>query len=245
MMAAEVSSEDTGSVSTGTGVAGSGGPQTAHFPYYSKSTKVRVGDLGQQGAEQVVRQNSNTSPDSLPESIVYPRGEMSATGSGVGHSLILGTSSGTVGGACCSPTSDDPGSRMSPTSSCPDGSNIFPPLPPPPPPPPVCGMLSTVDESDMQDGPEYEEEEVVFPLSAPPTNQWYHGKLDRTIAEERLRQAKTPGSYLIRESDRRPGSFVLSFLSMTSVVNHFRVTEVAWVDLEREMEDSSLANNAV
>uniref|UniRef100_A0A673WW45 RAS p21 protein activator 1 n=1 Tax=Salmo trutta TaxID=8032 RepID=A0A673WW45_SALTR len=53
--------------------------------------------------------------------------------------------------------------------------------------------------------------------------RWYHGKLDRTIAEERLRQARTPGSYLIRESDRRPGSFVLSFLSMTSVVNHFRI----------------------
>uniref|UniRef100_A0A667ZWI6 Ras GTPase-activating protein 1 n=1 Tax=Myripristis murdjan TaxID=586833 RepID=A0A667ZWI6_9TELE len=55
------------------------------------------------------------------------------------------------------------------------------------------------------------------------SSQWYHGKLDRTIAEERLRQARNPGSYLIRESDRRPGSFVLSFLSMTSVVNHFRI----------------------
>uniref|UniRef100_A0A3B4APC5 Ras GTPase-activating protein 1 n=1 Tax=Periophthalmus magnuspinnatus TaxID=409849 RepID=A0A3B4APC5_9GOBI len=55
------------------------------------------------------------------------------------------------------------------------------------------------------------------------TKLWYHGKLDRTIAEERLRQARTPGSYLIRESDRRPGSFVLSFLSMTNVVNHFRI----------------------
>uniref|UniRef100_A0A667ZF21 RAS p21 protein activator 1 n=1 Tax=Myripristis murdjan TaxID=586833 RepID=A0A667ZF21_9TELE len=104
-----------------------------------------------------------------------------------------------------------------------DGHPVFPPLPPPPPPPPGYGVLGTVDESDMQDGPEYEEEEVVFPLSAPPTNQWYHGKLDRTIAEERLRQARNPGSYLIRESDRRPGSFVLSFLSMTSVVNHFRI----------------------
>uniref|UniRef100_A0AAR2JWS4 RAS p21 protein activator (GTPase activating protein) 1a n=1 Tax=Pygocentrus nattereri TaxID=42514 RepID=A0AAR2JWS4_PYGNA len=55
------------------------------------------------------------------------------------------------------------------------------------------------------------------------SHRWYHGKLDRTIAEERLRQARTPGSYLIRESDRRPGSFVLSFLSMTNVVNHFRI----------------------
>uniref|UniRef100_A0A8C3L1V5 RAS p21 protein activator 1 n=1 Tax=Chrysolophus pictus TaxID=9089 RepID=A0A8C3L1V5_CHRPC len=54
------------------------------------------------------------------------------------------------------------------------------------------------------------------------TSLWYHGKLDRTIAEERLRQAGKPGSYLIRESDRRPGSFVLSFLSKTNV-NHFRI----------------------
>uniref|UniRef100_H3A684 Ras GTPase-activating protein 1 n=1 Tax=Latimeria chalumnae TaxID=7897 RepID=H3A684_LATCH len=59
------------------------------------------------------------------------------------------------------------------------------------------------------------------PLSPPPPHVWYHGKLDRTIAEERLRQAGRHGSYLIRESDRRPGSFVLSFLSKTNVVNHF------------------------
>ncbi|NXE38304.1 RASA1 protein, partial [Ptilorrhoa leucosticta] len=91
-----------------------------------------------------------------------------------------------------------------------------------PPPPPLAGGLGTVDEGDSLDGPEYEEEEVAIPLNAPPTNQWYHGKLDRTIAEERLRQAGKPGSYLIRESDRRPGSFVLSFLSKTNV-NHFRI----------------------
>ncbi|XP_056131897.1 ras GTPase-activating protein 1-like [Lampris incognitus] len=232
MMAAEVSSEDTGSVSTGTGVAGGGGPETAHFPNYSKSTRVQVSDLGQ-GATQNLRQNSNTSPDSILDmSPIYPMsggdttGSVPATtgsGAGGGHSLILGASSGTVGGMCCSPTSEGPGSRMSPTSTGPDGPTVLPQLPPLPPPPQGYGGLGTVDESDMQDGPEYEEEEVVFPLSAPPTNQWYHGKLDRTIAEERLRQARTPGSYLIRESDRRPGSFVLSFLSMTSVVNHFRI----------------------
>uniref|UniRef100_A0A671KP78 Ras GTPase-activating protein 1-like n=1 Tax=Sinocyclocheilus anshuiensis TaxID=1608454 RepID=A0A671KP78_9TELE len=113
---------------------------------------------------------------------------------------------------------EDLNSCMSPT----DGPTVFPPLPPPPPPSGI-GAQGSVDESDQQDGPEYEEEEVVFPLSAPPTNQWYHGMLDRTIAEERLRQARGPGSYLIRESDRRPGSFVLSFLSVTNVVNHFRI----------------------
>ncbi|XP_048475472.1 ras GTPase-activating protein 1-like [Rhincodon typus] len=79
------------------------------------------------------------------------------------------------------------------------------------------------DEVDSFDGHEFEEEEVEIPLTAPPTNQWYHGKLDRTIAEERLSQADRSGSYLIRESDRRPGSFVLSFLSRTGMVNHFRI----------------------
>uniref|UniRef100_A0A8C4P144 RAS p21 protein activator (GTPase activating protein) 1a n=1 Tax=Dicentrarchus labrax TaxID=13489 RepID=A0A8C4P144_DICLA len=231
-MAAEVSSEDTGSVTTGTGVAGGGGPETAPFPSYpNKSNRVRVTDLGQ-GPAPTLRQHSNPSPDSLPDmSMIYAvsSGDMSgpalpATGSGGaggGHAVLQGTSSGTVSGICYSPTSEGPASR-SPTSTGPDGPGVFPPLPPPPPPS-GCGGLGVMDESDMQDGLEGEEEEAVFPLSAPPTNQWYHGKLDRTIAEERLRQARNPGSYLIRESDRRPGSFVLSFLSMTNVVNHFRI----------------------
>ncbi|CAI5650592.1 unnamed protein product [Oreochromis niloticus] len=231
MMAAEVSSEDTGSVATGTGVAGGGGPETtAPFPYYPKPSRVRTTDLGQVPAP-ATRQHSNTSPDSLSEiNMIYssmPSGDMTGAGSGVaggGYSVFQGTSSGTVGGMCCSPTMEGPASRISPTSTGPDGPTVFPPLPPPPPPPPSCGGLGgTMDESDMQDGMEIDEEEVTFPLSAPPTNQWYHGKLDRTIAEERLRQARNPGSYLIRESDRRPGSFVLSFLSMTNVVNHFRI----------------------
>lgn len=101
-------------------------------------------------------------------------------------------------------------------------SDAFPPLPPLPLP--FDGLvLGPVEEADSLDGPEYEEEEVEIPLSAPPTNQWYHGKLDRMIAEERLYQAGRTGSYLIRESDRRPGSFVLSFLSKTNVVTHFRI----------------------
>nr|DBA23418.1 TPA: hypothetical protein GDO54_014332 [Pyxicephalus adspersus] len=102
------------------------------------------------------------------------------------------------------------------------GPDTFPPLPPLPLA--FDGLvLGPVEEADSLDGPEYEEEEVEIPLSAPPTNQWYHGKLDRTIAEERLHQAGRTGSYLIRESDRRPGSFVLSFLSKTNVVTHFRI----------------------
>uniref|UniRef100_A0A672TRU6 Ras GTPase-activating protein 1 n=1 Tax=Strigops habroptila TaxID=2489341 RepID=A0A672TRU6_STRHB len=123
-------------------------------------------------------------------------------------------------GAGPAPPSGGPGQALEAARAADPGTAAFPPLPPPPPP--LAGGLGTVDEGDSLDGPEYEEEEVAIPLNAPPTNQWYHGKLDRTIAEERLRQAGKPGSYLIRESDRRPGSFVLSFLSKTNV-NHFRI----------------------
>ncbi|KAI1905358.1 hypothetical protein AGOR_G00015290 [Albula goreensis] len=228
MMAADDGSEETGSVSAGTGVAGGGGPETAHFPFSSKQ-RLRVIDSGP-GSTQNLRNSPDTSPDTLSEILLcsvtggdLPGSALSAAGSGSsGGHAAFGTNSGTGSGASLSPTLEGPASRMSPTSGSPDGTSSFPPLPPPPPPP-VCGTLGTVDESDALDGQEYEEEEVAFPLTAPPTNQWYHGKLDRTIAEERLRQARTPGSYLIRESDRRPGSFVLSFLSMTSMVNHFRI----------------------
>jgi len=51
--------------------------------------------------------------------------------------------------------------------------------------------------------------------------RWYHGRLDRNVAEDRLRQAKHLGSYLIRESDRKPGSYVLSFFGQKGM-NHFR-----------------------
>lgn len=169
-MAAEVSNEDTGSVKTGTG---GGGPETAPFPYYSKHS-VRVTGLGQ-GPTQPFRQNSNASPDSLPDmSIAFAVAAdmsgpaLSASGSGGGG----GHFQGTMGSMCYSPPSEGPASRVSPTSSGPDGSAVFPPLPPPPLPHlGSVGLSGTLDESDMPDGPEYEEEEVVFPLSAPPTNQ--------------------------------------------------------------------------
>ena len=51
--------------------------------------------------------------------------------------------------------------------------------------------------------------------------RWYHGRLDRNVSEDRLRQAKQLGSYLIRESDRKPGSYVLSFFGQKGM-NHFR-----------------------
>ena len=55
--------------------------------------------------------------------------------------------------------------------------------------------------------------------------RWYHGRLDRFQSEERLRNTERNGSYLVRESDRKPGSYVLSYLGKTGI-NHFRVTAV-------------------
>lgn len=62
-------------------------------------------------------------------------------------------------------------------------------------------------------------------LIAPPESEWYHGRLDRYSAEQRLRTATKLGSYLVRESDRKPGSYVLSYLGRTGI-NHFRITAV-------------------
>lgn len=56
-------------------------------------------------------------------------------------------------------------------------------------------------------------------------SRWYHGRLDRFTAEERLWDANKMGSYLVRESDRKPGSYVLSYLGRTGI-NHFRITAV-------------------
>ncbi|CAI6367115.1 unnamed protein product [Macrosiphum euphorbiae] len=93
--------------------------------------------------------------------------------------------------------------------------------------------LNSEDSQDILDqdfDPFIEQDELdgrnnVSLLLAPPENHWYHGRLSRYLAEERLRQAVDLGSYLVRESDRKPGSYVLSYLGRTGI-NHFRVTAV-------------------
>ncbi|XP_014295659.1 ras GTPase-activating protein 1 isoform X2 [Microplitis demolitor] len=77
---------------------------------------------------------------------------------------------------------------------------------------------------DLQDTEEPDNASSTL-LTAPPENQWYHGRLDRFTAEERLWDANKMGSYLVRESDRKPGSYVLSYLGRTGI-NHFRITAV-------------------
>ncbi|KAG7176676.1 Ras GTPase-activating protein 1-like [Homarus americanus] len=80
------------------------------------------------------------------------------------------------------------------------------------------------DFDPFHDDPD-EPDEVDSSLSAPPEESWYHGRLDRAQSEERLRLFGKLGSYLVRESDRRPGSYVLSYLGRSGV-SHFKITAV-------------------
>ncbi|XP_053405598.1 ras GTPase-activating protein 1-like [Mercenaria mercenaria] len=89
------------------------------------------------------------------------------------------------------------------------------------------GAFEGADEDDQ--GSEHAEcvEEMVFQqLVAPPENQWYHGRLDRRIAEKRLNDRQQLGDYLIRESESKPGSYVLSYFGKTGI-NHFRITAMS------------------
>jgi hypothetical protein len=82
------------------------------------------------------------------------------------------------------------------------------PLPAAPPLPPQPPQMVTV---------------VPIDKDAPSSDNWYHGRLERLASEERLKQAKLPSAFLLRESERNSGSFVLSYLSLRSDVYHFKV----------------------
>ncbi|ODN03089.1 Ras GTPase-activating protein 1 [Orchesella cincta] len=105
-------------------------------------------------------------------------------------------------------------------------------LPLPPPPPLLednigSGLLDDLEnlglDFDIENNGDNSPTEPS--LIAPPESEWYHGRLDRHTTEERLRTFGKPGSYLVRESDRKPGSYVLSYLGRTGI-NHFRITAV-------------------
>lgn len=63
---------------------------------------------------------------------------------------------------------------------------------------------------------------VPIEKEAPSSDKWYHGRLDRQRAELILREFSKPGSFLVRESEKSSGSYVLSYLSFTSVIHHFK-----------------------
>eukprot|EP00074_Homo_sapiens_P079860 XP_011541829.1 ras GTPase-activating protein 1 isoform X2 [Homo sapiens] len=232
MMAAEAGSEEGGPVTAGAGGGGAAAGSSAYpavcrvkIPAALPVAAAPYPGLVETGVAGTLGGGAALGSEFLGAgSVAGALGGAGLTGGGTAAG-VAGAAAGVAGAAVAGPSGDMALTKL-PTSLLaetlgPGGG--FPPLPPPPYLPPLGAGLGTVDEGDSLDGPEYEEEEVAIPLTAPPTNQWYHGKLDRTIAEERLRQAGKSGSYLIRESDRRPGSFVLSFLSQMNVVNHFRI----------------------
>lgn len=57
------------------------------------------------------------------------------------------------------------------------------------------------------------------------STDFFHGKLDRRTAEDRLNATSKVGAFLLRESDRKTGAYVLSYYGRTGI-NHFRITHV-------------------
>lgn len=65
------------------------------------------------------------------------------------------------------------------------------------------------------------------PLCSPPTPcpgsvRWYHGHLSGKEAEKLLLEKGRPGSFLVRESQSKPGDFVLSVLTQQPGAGHRR-----------------------
>ncbi len=57
-------------------------------------------------------------------------------------------------------------------------------------------------------------------------SSWFHGRLDRSECEERLKNSAKRPNFLVRESFLRHGSFVLSYLSLDGTVYHYKITAV-------------------
>lgn len=79
---------------------------------------------------------------------------------------------------------------------------------------------------DLEGNDELDDEQLqkyIFE-KAPPPEGWYHGRLGRKGAEEILTQTNAACSYLVRESDRKPGIYSLSYMSANKSLSHFRVT---------------------
>eukprot|EP00794_Sanderia_malayensis_P009862 gene9861-10872_t len=83
-------------------------------------------------------------------------------------------------------------------------------------------IINHFDELDIED----DEDLMKSPSTAAPQPElWYHGKLDRQAAEERLLRENITGSYLVRESEKKPGNYSLDFNGKTGV-SHFRITAI-------------------
>ncbi|XP_015790236.1 ras GTPase-activating protein 1 isoform X2 [Tetranychus urticae] len=77
------------------------------------------------------------------------------------------------------------------------------------------------EEFDPFEGDEVDERADMASF-APPESKWLHRQMNRTTAEQLLQGNGKVGSYLVRESDRKKGLFVLSYLG-ESGINHFQI----------------------
>ena len=55
------------------------------------------------------------------------------------------------------------------------------------------------------------------------SRSWFHGRISRHAAVERLEIVGQAGAYLVRESIQLPGDYAISFLSYTGHVHHFKI----------------------
>ncbi len=53
--------------------------------------------------------------------------------------------------------------------------------------------------------------------------RWYHGRISRQTACERLDLVGEAGGYLVRESVGKTGDYALSYLSQTGMPHHFKI----------------------
>lgn len=172
MMAAEAGSEEGGPAT-----AGAGGGAATGSSAYPASCRVKL--------PAALPVAAAPCPGLADADLAAALGGGAASGSGfLGTGPVAGVSggaaltggaaaAGVAGAAAAGPAGDvafSKGTLSLPAETLGPGGG-FPPLPPPPQLPPLGSGLGTVDEGDSLDGPEYEEEEVAIPLTAPPTNQ--------------------------------------------------------------------------
>ncbi|CAF1216330.1 unnamed protein product [Didymodactylos carnosus] len=66
-------------------------------------------------------------------------------------------------------------------------------------------------------------EKIVLDKTGPTYKCWYHGRLNRCEAEERLTNTLR-GSYLVRESEQNPGTYSLSYKGNDEQISHFKIS---------------------
>lgn len=92
---------------------------------------------------------------------------------------------------------------------------------------------------------------VLFHLSlfSPPVARWYHGHLSGRDAEKLLTDKGKAGSFLVRESQSKPGDFVLSVLTNEekheNVDRKTKVTHVMIRYQVRSLSPASRTNSAL